>query len=652
MGRAFRTVIPVILLATGVCGGAERVEIVLDNSAAMWQNLGTGKPRLVAVRQALDELVQTAQRYRETPQIGLRTVGGRAQGWSDTECGKTDLLIPIGPIDSEALRTNTADLHPGGKRPLVRAVVSAAADLGDSSHSRRLVIITAGGDQCFEDIGKAITELTSGEDAIEVRIVGLGLDSETANAATLITPTRNALNATALLESVDWAVFSGTEDDRKERVLELHLSRGGEPIEDGEFEVRHQVQDEPHSASIAGGKALLRLPPGGYRATFSSLEVEQLELANIWHGPTEEILELDLPEIPPVTLSVDPETPPAGGSAYVQYWGAPDGTNWVELALADAPFGDYLVRSAAIAGTGEVELELPGSEATMEARFVHQLSHGVVLLLGRTHFASRLGTASIEAPERTENKTALHLTWEGPSLPGDHITIGRSDGDPNDTANCVPAIHVGPLTLDSPAAPGNYLIRYVTAFGKTLARTSLEVFEILATIDAPQETSPGALLEVSWWGPDGPQDFLSIASTESANEAYLAWAPTHEGNPAKLRAPGTPGDFELRYVRSRDGEILARKPLTVAAEAVKISVPKRVEVGTRFEVEWTGTPGAGDFLAIAVEGSNARKFIDWSYTTAGSPLTLAAGFKKGRFEVRYISGSDLAVLARTSIEVR
>jgi len=105
-------------------------------------------------------------------------------------------------------------------------------------------------------------------------------------------------------------------------------------------------------------------------------------------------------------------------------------------------------------------------------------------------------------------------------------------------------------------------------------------------------------------------------------------------------------------VRSRDGEILARKPLTVAAEAVKISVPKRVEVGTRFEVEWTGTPGAGDFLAIAVEGSNARKFIDWSYTTAGSPLTLAAGFKKGRFEVRYISGSDLAVLARTSIEVR
>jgi hypothetical protein len=83
-----------------------------------------------------------------------------------------------------------------------------------------------------------------------------------------------------------------------------------------------------------------------------------------------------------------------------------------------------------------------------------------------------------------------------------------------------------------------------------------------------------------------------------------------------------------------------------------ISVPKRVEAGTRFEVEWTGTPGAGDFLAVAVKGSKARRYLDWSYATAGSPLTLAAPFKKGQFVVRYISGSDFAILAQTPIAVR
>jgi Ca-activated chloride channel family protein len=642
----------VLVAAAGAGGAADRVEIVLDNSAAMWQSLGTGKPRLVAVRQALDQIAVTARRYRESPEIGLRIVGGRTDGWSESPCENTELVVPVGPIDSEALRKGTANLHPGGKRPLVRAIVSAAADLGDSSRSRRLVIITAGGDQCFEDIAGAITELTGGEDTIEVRIVGLGLDSETANAATLITPTRNANDAMALLDGIEWAVFSGASDDRSERVLELRLTRGGEPVGDGEIDLRHQMRDEPHSAAIDGGKARFRLPPGGYQANFFNPGGESTELANIWHGPTEEIFELDLPEIPPVTLSPDPESPPAGGSVYVQYWGAPSGTNWVELAIADAPFGDYLIRRPAGEGSGEVELEIPGSEASMEARFVHQLNRGVVLLLGRTRFESKLGTASITAPERVENDTPLQLSWEGPSLPGDHITINRTDRGQDDTENCVPAVDAGSLTLEAPAAAGSYRIRYVTAFGKTLASRTLEVFEILATLDSPDRASPREVIEVGWWGPDGPQDFLSIVSPDAANETYLAWAPTHDGNPAKLRTPGTPGDFEIRYVRSEDGEILARQPITVAAESVSISAPKSVEAGTRFEVEWTGTPGAGDFLAVAVEGSKVRRYLDWSYTTVGSPLTLAAPFNRGRFEVRYISGSDFAILARSSIEVR
>jgi hypothetical protein len=69
-------------------------------------------------------------------------------------------------------------------------------------------------------------------------------------------------------------------------------------------------------------------------------------------------------------------------------------------------------------------------------------------------------------------------------------------------------------------------------------------------------------------------------------------------------------------------------------------------------VEWSGTPGGGDFIAIAKEDSAAGENFDWSYTTAGRRLTLAAPFHPGRYEVRYVSGSEVEILARKPLMVR
>ena len=176
--------------------------------------------------------------------------------------------------------------------------------------------------------------------------------------------------------------------------------------------------------------------------------------------------------------------------------------------------------------------------------------------------------------------------------------------------------------------------------------------EVLATLDAPAEVSAGEELEVTWTGPDGPQDYLSIAEPGAENEAYLEWALTGEGNPLRLRAPRSTGDFELRYVRAEDGEVLARRQVTVVAEAVSLEAPPEVEAGSRFVVEWSGTPGGGDFIAIAKEDVAAGEHLDWSYTTAGRRLTLAAPFHPGRYEVRYVSGSEVEILARKPLMVR
>ena len=208
------------------------------------------------------------------------------------------------------------------------------------------------------------------------------------------------------------------------------------------------------------------------------------------------------------------------------------------------------------------------------------------------------------------------------------------------------------MTLTAPIVPGAYKVRYISSLGKILTSSTLEVFEVLATLEGPAEVSAGEELDVTWTGPAGPQDYLSIAEPGAENEAYLEWALTGEGNPLRLRVPRRTGDFELRYVRAEDGEVLARRHLAVVAEAVSLQAPPEVEAGSRFVVEWSGTPGGGDFIAIAKEGAATGRHLDWSYTTAGRRLTLAAPFHPGRYEVQYVSGGNLEILARQSLEVR
>jgi len=200
--------------------------------------------------------------------------------------------------------------------------------------------------------------------------------------------------------------------------------------------------------------------------------------------------------------------------------------------------------------------------------------------------------------------------------------------------------------------PGAYEIRYVTGLGRAVTRTSLEVYEVLATLKATTELGPGEEFTVEWTGPNDPQDYLSIATPDSENQAYIDWRPTDSGNPLSLRAPQDQGQYEIRYVRSSDGALLAREPLAVTATAVSLRFPPVVEIGTRFDVEWSGTPGRGDFLAVASEGSEKKRYLDWSFTTLGNPLSLAAPFKPGQFEVLYISGKDHEIVVRAPLKVR
>jgi len=640
------------LLATGVCHGGERIEIVLDTSMEMWNPYQSGPPRIIAARSAINDFVVSPTVRAMQLEIGLRTIGGNSDIVEDYGCTDSVPVVNGGPVDPATWSAALDHLDPRGGRALVHAIEEAAIALLDHEGDRRIVVITSGDDQCRRDIDVLLKKLSQAKNPIPVRILGLEIDHGLATSLILSTPTRNVTDPATLVEFLRWAMLPPGAILARPEWLELRVSYGGQPVNRATVHLASPFAGEESNAAIAEGSARIRVAPGRYWGRIEGPEIGSIELADIVHPGNDEVVEINLFEAPEVTLEVNPDRPLAGAEAYIQYWGASPGNNRVAVAVAGTPAGQFLVQSPALEPTGEVALPLPDYPYDLEIQMTRNIGTGVQQLLGRVAFETARRRVSIEAPEKVENGTQVELGWSGDGLPGDHITIVTEGSDIADSLLCIPAVGQGPIAASAPAVAGEYLVRYLSRRGRMLARASLEVFEILATLEGPMTAAPGADISVSWTGPDSEQDFLSIAAHDELDEQYRSFSPTASGNPVILTAPVTAGDYEVRYVRAADSEVLARRTLVVAAVEVTLEVPLVVEAGTRFEVAWSGTAGEGDFITVADVRSGPKKHLDWSYTDLGSPVTLAAPFEEGKYVVRYISGASDAILAHRPIEVR
>ena len=102
------------------------------------------------------------------------------------------------------------------------------------------------------------------------------------------------------------------------------------------------------------------------------------------------------------------------------------------------------------------------------------------------------------------------MTWSGSEIDGDHLSISPKDGDRTDFVVCIPTGRGGPVTLTAPVIPGDYIVHYLSRQGRSLDRASLEVFEVLATLEGPEQVGPGDDIAIDCIGPDKSQDYLSI----------------------------------------------------------------------------------------------------------------------------------------------
>lgn len=212
------------------------VEIILDTSGSMRGKLGR-TTRIAAAKEVLTRLVRD-----ELPPgipVALRVFDDRRRS-----C-ETELAVPLGPLDPEAMAATIKGLRTRAATPLAAAIEQVADDLAGVTGPRIVVVVSDGRESCGGDPEAAVRALRAEGFDVTVNVVGLGLGRED----------RRRIRRLATLGG--GAYF----DARGAGQLEAAIgSAVGAP-----FEVRDATGAQV-GRGIVNGRAL-ELPPGTYRVT-------------------------------------------------------------------------------------------------------------------------------------------------------------------------------------------------------------------------------------------------------------------------------------------------------------------------------------------------------------------------------------------------
>lgn len=623
-----------------------RVEVVLDASQEMWAALDPGRPRFVAARMALASWV-LERAGDPNLALGLRLVGGGLPVIDHGGCEDTTLVVPPGPPDVAAWRAALDAVRPAGARPLLLAVAAAADDLGANENPRRIVLVTAGEESCFGDEQAAVAALASG---VELRVVGLGLSDDAVTRFGAVAATRNTTSASTVLAALRWAVEDLFPAAGGNASVQIRLA--GAPS-DATATLVNEVTAERRDLTSSGDFVVGAVPPGLYGLELASPDGMITRIDEIAVSAADGLeIALELPPPHPADLEVIPAQPLAGGPVFVGFGGVGSGAYRVSLAAGDEPAPVWVDIASTVGPEGLVELRAPDEPGPLEARLHEPLAAGASRVVARASIESIAPEVTLAAPEEVRPFDPLSVTWTGPDHPGDHLSLVRAGAPSTTHASCVPAAVGSPATLAAPGEEGAWELRYLSGLeGRMLASASVTVTTVIVTLTAPSEIAAGHRFEVDWEGPAAPSDFLALTTETAADGDYISLHLAAKGSPARFVAPWEPGAYEVRYVEGDGNRVRRRTAVPVVTTPVSLTAPRRVRVGTRFDVQWTGPNRPGDYLAVAVRGARALDHEDWAFTSAGSPASLAAPFAAGNFELRYVCGDTHEILAAIPIAV-
>lgn len=388
--------------------------------------------------------------YLATASAGERA-GGAAFRVAD---GAVEVTVPL-----------SADLPEASVTPAAASVPAASsvsvAFTGPAATSDFLRIVPAGGERLETDLyawvrdGNPLTlRVPSEPGAYEVVYVWAEAGERVlARSALAVTPAELALEVAAevpagTLTEVAWRGPGGEGD-----YLAFVPPGGAAGDADGRY------------AYVRDGSPLAMQAPAEPGA-FEAIYVSGAD-GGVLHRQAFRVVEA------PATLAVSGRAE-AGGMIDVAWTGPAGPGDWIGIAPAGAPAGEYM----AWTGTegGSVQLQLPGEPGAYEVRYVLSAREGPKVLASVPIVVAE-PVVRLEAPGEVAAGGEITVRVEGPAAPANWIGFAR----PGDEAGAyiggawtgADSVADGRVTLTAPAEPGRYELRFIIAAGEARVAASV-----------------------------------------------------------------------------------------------------------------------------------------------------------------------------------
>ena len=261
--------------------------------------------------------------------------------------------------------------------------------------------------------------------------------------------------------------------------------------------------------------------------------------------------------------------------------------------------------------------------------------------------------AEVTAPDSVVAGARFEVSWSAPISPTDIVTIVPAGADEGTIASHVRVRDHGRDTLRAPGNPGLYEVRYVLDEGRrTLAAHMMEVTAAETDVEAPETALAGAPVSVAWSRSIDSGDIVTIVPAGADEGTIGDHIRVRDAAEGKLRAPGSPGLYEVRYVLDEGRRTLASTSVEVVEPTVEITATPTVRAGDMVEISWSGdVPNGGDIVTLVPLGTPEGKVMDHTRVRDDREAELRAPDQPGIYEVRYVLDAGRRTLASAQVEV-
>ncbi len=261
-----------------------------------------------------------------------------------------------------------------------------------------------------------------------------------------------------------------------------------------------------------------------------------------------------------ITLTV-PEVVISGQSFEITWTGPNSKGDYITLVTIDTEDGKYDEWGFTKDGN-PLSFTAPIIAGEYEIRYQSDREPGVFARKSLTIAAAEF---SFSAPATVPAGTSFEVGWTGPDGPQDYITIVAIGSEPGAYESYEYTSNGSPVTLIAEITAGKYEIRYQSdrERGIIFASTPITVTPMQISLQAPTQVNAGPSFEITWTGPSGPRDYITIVPAGAKAGSYQSYKYTREGSPLSLTAPEQAGAYEIRYQSDRVGGVFASIAITV-----------------------------------------------------------------------------------------